>query len=383
MLRVMLIDDENNVLLGLSRLIDWTASEASVCGMFTDPFEAVRQAEVLQPDLIISDIEMPGLNGLDLIASLSEKVPDTCFVILSAYDDFQYAKQSVSLGVFRYLVKPLPAEELIRLLSDVRKKKAEAQTKNATRDMIRSLVLQDVILTGNSPRFSGSLSYYEQLDSTGPFLLACIRFDPLARDMFLEGSGIPELLNSTRPLVLFRRNEDLLLLLQEEGNAEKLESIRNNFGSICSLKVSLPFYRLRDSHHAYLSICGTPETGKAEPVSSENSEVSIYTQDQLIRKTAEYIEEHYSDTEFHLSDIADALFVNNSYLSHLYKVKTGTTLSNFLLETRMRHAATLLKHSGYSIGEISRMVGYPAAKNFYSAFQKFYGTSPKNFKRRN
>ena len=383
MLNVMLIDDENTVLLGLSRLIDWNANDAAICGSFTDPFEAVSQAEKLKPDVIISDIEMPGMNGLELIASLAEKVPDTCFVILSAYDDFQYAKQSVALGVFRYLVKPLPAEELTLLLSDIRAKKASENKKHSARDMIRGLVFQDIILNGTGLRLSDSLSYYEQTESEGPFLLVCLRFLPLARNMFQDDSGIPGLLDSMDPLTLFRRNDDLLLLIREKENLSKLNEIRSTFGSICSLHVSDPFYRLRDSHQAYLSISGSSGEDTAETVSSGSPESVFYTQDQLIRKTTDYIEAHYSDTDFRLSDVADALYVNNSYLSHLYKIKTGSTLFNFLLETRMKHAATLLKHSGYSINDIARMVGYPAVKNFYSAFQKYFGISPKNYRRQN
>lgn len=387
MLNVMLIDDENNVLLGLSRLIDWAANDARICGTFTDPVKALEEAGRLQPDVIMSDIEMPGMTGLELIAALTEKVPDSLFVILSAYDDFQYAKQAVALGVYRYLVKPLPSEELVGLLTDIHKKKnaknANAEnTADTTRNMIRSLVLQDIIQNGSSLRLSDHLSYYEQLDTEGPFLLASLRFVSMARNVLQDGSEITSLLDAMKPPVLFHHGDEILFLIREQGNTEKLNEFRNVLDPVCSLKTSEPFFRLRDSHAAYLALTGEPGVPVREEFAAGSEEFSAYTQDQLIRKAEEYIENHYSDEEFRLSDVADALFVNNSYLSHLYKVKTGNTLFNFLLEARMKHAATLIRHSEYSVNDIARMVGYPAVKNFYAAFQKHFGESPKSYKKK-
>ena len=109
MLKVMLIDDEQNILTGLCYLIDWNAQGFEICGSFQNPAQALEEAPKLCPDLIITDIEMPGTSGLDLIATLREALPKSLFVILSAYEEFQYAKRAVELGAFQYLLKPLSA----------------------------------------------------------------------------------------------------------------------------------------------------------------------------------------------------------------------------------------------------------------------------------
>jgi len=381
MLRVMLVDDEKNVLLGLEHLIDWAACGADICGAYTDPAEALARAGALKPDLIISDIEMPGMTGLELIASLSEVSPDSVFVILSAYDDFQYAKQSVALGVFRYLVKPLPAEELTALLADVKKKKEAAKPEDETRKMIRSLVLQDIILSGNSLRLSDSLSYYRELESTGPFVLLSLHFSPMAKDMFRDDSEIMKLLDELKPPVIFRKNDDILLLLNNCENSEKILEVRKKVRSLCTFKVSDPFFRIRDSHSAWLSLCDPGGPEPRETANTEMSELSVQSQEQLVEKAMECIEEHYSDPDFKLSAVADLLFVNNSYLSHLFRTRTGKTMFSCLLDTRMNHASLLLKHSGYSVDEIARMVGYPTAKNFHASFLKYFGRSPKSYRK--
>jgi len=381
MLRVMLVDDEKNVLLGLERLIDWAACDADICGTFTDPAEALVQAKSLKPDLIISDIEMPGMTGLELIASLSEVSPASVFVILSAYDDFQYAKQSVALGVFRYLVKPLPAEDLTALLSDVKKKIETAKPEDETRKMIRSLVLQDMIIQGSSLRLSDSLSYYGDLDSTGPFVLLSLQFAPMAKNMFRDDSELMQLLDDLKPLVIFRKNDEILLLLNNCENNGKILEIEKKIRSLCTLKVSDLFFRIRDSHIAWLSLCGPAASEFREPENQETNEPSAQGQEQLVRKAMDCIEDHYSDPDFKLSDVADLLFVNNSYLSHLFRTQTGKTMFSCLLDTRMSHASLLLKHSVYSVDEIARMVGYPSSKNFHAAFLKYFGKSPKSYRK--
>ena len=116
MLKVILIDDEQNILTGLCYLIDWSAMGFEICGTFQNPAQALVQATKIRPDLIITDIEMPGTSGLDLIATLREDLPKCLFVILSAYEEFQYAKRAVELGAFQYLLKPLSEEELTGLL---------------------------------------------------------------------------------------------------------------------------------------------------------------------------------------------------------------------------------------------------------------------------
>ena len=119
MLKVMLIDDEQNVLIGLQHLVDWDRLGYTICGMYQDPAAALRDAQTLLPELVITDIEMPVISGLDLIASLRELLPDSVCAVLSAYDDFRYAQQAVKLGVFRYLLKPLSSADLTDLLNDV------------------------------------------------------------------------------------------------------------------------------------------------------------------------------------------------------------------------------------------------------------------------
>lgn len=258
MLRVMLIDDEPGVIEGLRRLIDWDAADAVVCGAFTDSRKAVKACADVSPELIITDIEMPGLSGLELISELKKTVPGAVFAVLSAYDYFSYAQEAINLAVFRYLLKPLSSDDLCKLIKDVKE--------------------------------------------------------------------------------------------------------------------------MRSGSKAAASGYGIAASGYGSTAAAAPYEIPLTESEQLVKRAQEIIEENYSDPEFKLSDIADTLFVNYSYLSHIFKAKTGKTLFSCLLDAKMAHAAYLLKNSNLSVTDISRKVGYPLSKNFHQAFKKYYSESPKSFR---
>jgi len=111
-LKMMIVDDEPLMRQGLKVFFDWgkysirevIEAENSKC--------AIEIFSSKKPDIVISDIRMPEIDGLELIAKLKIIVPDTVFIIISGYSDFEYAKQAISLGVLHYLVKPINSAEL-------------------------------------------------------------------------------------------------------------------------------------------------------------------------------------------------------------------------------------------------------------------------------
>ncbi|MBW4082779.1 response regulator [Paenibacillus sp. S150] len=120
MLKVMLVDDEPWVLEGLRTMVEWARYGFEVCGEALNGPDALRMIQELRPDLVLTDINIPVLNGLELITALNEvmaKPPR--FVILSGYDDFDYAKTALRQRVDQYLLKPVDDEEIGILLSEL------------------------------------------------------------------------------------------------------------------------------------------------------------------------------------------------------------------------------------------------------------------------
>ncbi|MBB6734399.1 response regulator [Cohnella zeiphila] len=121
MFKVLIADDEYDIRQGLKQIIDWYEEGFVIVGVAEDGEEALELYERERPNLLITDIRMPGLNGLELARCVKEREPDAFIIILSGYDDFAYAKQAIQYGISSYLLKPVDEDELRGVLSKVKR----------------------------------------------------------------------------------------------------------------------------------------------------------------------------------------------------------------------------------------------------------------------
>ena len=112
MYSVVLVDDEQIILQGLVRVIPWEEYNCRVVGTATDGLEGAALIRKLRPDILFTDIRMPNMDGLQMVAALKSELPGLQIAVLTAFRDFEFAKQSITLGVCRYLLKPSKMDEL-------------------------------------------------------------------------------------------------------------------------------------------------------------------------------------------------------------------------------------------------------------------------------
>lgn len=113
-LKVVIVEDNPTTVLSLVKTIDWDVMKCEVAGTAGDGESGGVMIRQLKPDIVLTDIRMPVKSGLDMIADVREDVPDCRVVIITGYDEFQYASQAIKLGVFDYLLKPIDNEEVMR-----------------------------------------------------------------------------------------------------------------------------------------------------------------------------------------------------------------------------------------------------------------------------
>lgn len=118
--RVLLADDEEEIRTGISRKIDWASLGFCLVGEAGNGEEALELADRLRPDVVLTDIKMPFMDGLELCRRLRLTLPGARLVIFSGFDDFEYARQAMSLGVSEYILKPINASELQQVLEKLR-----------------------------------------------------------------------------------------------------------------------------------------------------------------------------------------------------------------------------------------------------------------------
>lgn len=110
--RVVLIDDERIIVEGLRRVIRWEEYNCQVVGTASDAEEGAQLIRELSPQILFTDIRMPGKDGLAMVAGLRSEFPDMQVTILTGYREFAYAQEAIRLGVTRYLLKPSRMEEI-------------------------------------------------------------------------------------------------------------------------------------------------------------------------------------------------------------------------------------------------------------------------------
>ena len=112
MYRVVLIDDERIIVEGLRRVVNWDEYHCQVVGTASDASEGTEMINRLKPDIVFTDIRMPGRDGLSMIAALRSEFPDMQVTVLTGYRDFSYAQEAIRLGVTRFLLKPSKMDEI-------------------------------------------------------------------------------------------------------------------------------------------------------------------------------------------------------------------------------------------------------------------------------
>lgn len=150
MYKVLLIDDEMMIRQGLRTIVDWDYYGFYVVGEAADGLEGKQKVLEIKPDLILVDIRMPGLDGIELIKQLRHLGYQGKVIILTGYSEFQYAKEAIHLEVVGYLLKPIEEEELCKLLlrikDDLDKRVMVEATLSAHESLEQKQVLRQVLL---------------------------------------------------------------------------------------------------------------------------------------------------------------------------------------------------------------------------------------------
>ena len=130
MLRVVIADDEPFVREGLKNLINWEEIGVKLVGDFENGKELISHLPELLPDIVITDIQMPSISGLQIAKYISENYKNMIVILLTAYSKFQYAKEAIEYGVKHYVVKNDLLDELPMILTKIVSEKAESENAN-------------------------------------------------------------------------------------------------------------------------------------------------------------------------------------------------------------------------------------------------------------
>ena len=142
MLKVMLVDDEPFILQGLKILVDWEKEGYEIFASFSNGKDALDYLRNNEVDLIISDIQMPLMTGLELLETIQkEKISEARFAILTGYDDFSYAQKAIKYNSMDYILKPVQKKDILALLRNVSDLEKENKEKEGDRKKMEDAYL--------------------------------------------------------------------------------------------------------------------------------------------------------------------------------------------------------------------------------------------------
>lgn len=352
MWKVMIVDDEQSARLGLERIISETLPELIVIAKAENGADALEKIEKRQPDIIISDISMPVMDGIDLSREIRRLYPQIVMVMLTAYDNFSYVQQCLTNQVFDYVLKPIEESAFLNVME---KAVAEAEHRKQLLDHSRlySLYAQ------------GGMSLIYGIVSTQRFAHAVSKGDTLLITQHVD--SVFSTLN--------KRTMDphtFVIAIQE---------IYSTVVNILENRVLAVDSSLRELDiHVSMSEKEIQEKFLSSILAISQGNLQERSRSQRVRLIKRYIIEHFQE-DISLQHLADEFNMNPNYLSEIFKQETGQNFRNFLVEIRIERAIELMKDRRYQIQQIAEMVGYPDCAYFNKAFKRVTGITPGEFRR--
>ena len=113
MIDILVVDDEKKIREGITLNIDWAAHDINVCGTASSGFEALDMIDMFMPGIVITDISMSDMDGLELLKIINQTYPTVKVILISGYKEFEYARKAVALNAYSYLTKPINSKLLL------------------------------------------------------------------------------------------------------------------------------------------------------------------------------------------------------------------------------------------------------------------------------
>lgn len=344
MLKALLVDDDHMVTTGLSKLIPWGELNATLIGEANNGKAALRFAEENRPDLIISDIRMPVMDGLELCRVISSTMFDTTVILLSAYEDFTYAQTALQYGVKDYILKPMNWEKIDQLTGKIR---AMSQRLEMRKQLYAEMTVQE-----NQKQLSDIIRFGKE-DELAAYL------DTLFEKYSIDCDMVKELSFKLAGF-LFRFLSDLNMGFDAVLQKEEV------IGHLFSLK---SMGELRDyTFGLYRDLLRGIDEKKH--IRAKN----------LAEEADRYINAQFTDPAMTVASVADRFHITANYLSILFRQAKGINISAYITGLRIARAKTLLKDRDLPISDICGQSGYFTARCFSRSFKKQEGMTPSEYR---
>ncbi|WP_411552928.1 response regulator [Paenibacillus lautus] len=439
MYNILVVDDEPLICKGLAGLL--TSSGLAIDGITTaysgqEALDYIRMGDI---DLLVTDIQMGEMNGIELMQQAKIVKPWVQTIIISAHETFQYAQRALQLGAKDYLIKPLNSEQFLDsvrsvllkmdrpapqvepfLMADNEHFRMEEPPSERIERLNERLSMEPDPSAAAGPDES-------ELGLVGPYFAVIKMKLGLTEDRSASFSShdinliqyaalniAKELLEQEpHTLVFYSPERDVNIILQwseqemEENASGKIHHLEmigrslhhhvelhlkrgctvgisqilrgREFLSVLSRqadKAMLWSEQLHDFHVFYYG-----DFNWHNYAQETSQEVLSSQSNRIVENTRQYIDEHYRQKGLTIHDVAKSNHVSPNYLSYLFKKYTGSSLWEYVVKLRMEESRALILNTDLRRYEIAERVGYESPEHFSKIFKKYYGVSPSELKK--
>ncbi|WP_042164119.1 response regulator [Paenibacillus gorillae] len=445
MYTILVVDDEPLICKGLCSLLAASGIDIQTIHMAHNGYEALDYLRAEDIDLLVTDIQMGTMNGIELMQQAKMIKPWIETIIISAHETFQYAQMALRLGAKDYLIKPLNGDQFLdtvrnvllkmrkpepagqdELIAGLREHFHMAEPLPQSVDWLNRLVADP----RGAIELTGKLEAKHGIRLAGPyFSMLRIRLnwkggpDDSKRKLVSGDSKLlqyaalnitNELLNEQRSHTAFYcSDQEIGVILQwneeqyEEAGADRVNeldmigrSLNFNIHKFLGISSMVGISQIMKGIE-YLNVLNE-QSNKALQLSGQHpdhfvfyygdfnwslypkqpSEEELSAQTSMIvDKAKTYIHERYAQKGLTLHEVAHNNHVSPNYLSYLFKKETGINLWEYVIKLRMEESRRLLLQTDLRRYEISERVGYESPEHFSKIFKKYFGISPSELKK--
>ncbi len=391
--RVLIADDEPKIRSGLSGQIARMNVNAEVCAVAEDGETALELAEREHPDILLVDINMPFMNGLQFIEALRRTRSDVKIIVITGYEKFEYARSALELNVYAYLLKPIDLGELKRVIESAIAQLEQDRAHrrhfewaiaqiNSRRDSLREVFLRDAVSDRLDAEEIREFGVYYDIPTRGrlDLMLVAVRSvsangSPWAH--LLRRYALEEAIEADGTLCpgfhcLFLDDRDNIVMLYESaGDGE--EAVRQKVGEVLSGDLGVSA-RVEIVHGIEVAAIAEAYQAALERVEA------MEALSPVVEAVKEYFARHYAEPDLDVNGVAERLSIHPVYLSRLMKQELGMPFARYLTHVRIGRALELMARPNAKIWQIAEEVGYRSANQFSAAFKRVMGVSPADYR---
>lgn len=395
MYKVLIADDEELICRGLANMISQD-SRLQVAALAEDGEIALEKAKETLPDLMLVDINMPFMNGLDFIEKVRELLPDTLIIIITGYDDFKFVQKALQLGVTDYVLKPVMEQPFFEVLDKAVKKldimndskkyinwmeqQVEQNRSRMIDDFLNSLLREEM----TDGEFEKHMAYMK-IQIPVPYAVTILHiFSGLEREhnqndylWYLEFyDTIQKCFRPYSEAICFQTEEGAVAVISKMLPREQWRQLESKLNATVQAWLDTETeLELIQEHGDSLS----------QLLSVFKKTMEIYKErirySEIVLQTMTIIRTELGNSDLSLQSVADSLFVSAPYLSRTFHRETGENFASYLTRKRISAAKLLLKNTNMKMYEIAQETGYTSQHYFSNAFKKAMGISPADYRK--